>query len=173
MNYSEFSLKSAGFAAEGGTRGGSGLKWLGTAPSMEVTWGVSLVELKRAFRRLSARLSDEFGAGGAFVVLIARDDKLEITANRIPEGLSASVVCPGRARACHFPSSEASRESCVPIAGQPFDLLFPLGALSIDRTEFRQVGISARPTRGFGQPGRLRPPPSLVAVLLRILQDFA
>ena len=97
MNYSEFSLKSAGFAAEGGTRGGSGLKWLGTAPSMEVTWGVSLVELKRAFRRLSARLSDEFGAGGAFVVLIARDDKLEITANRISEGLSASVVCPGRA----------------------------------------------------------------------------
>ena len=71
---------------------------LGTVRSMDVEFTVSLVELKRAFRRLLARLPDEAEAGAEFVVFDASSDNLNVAARGTTEGLSVSVVHSGRAR---------------------------------------------------------------------------
>ena len=72
---------------------------------MDVEFTVSLVELKLAFRRVSARLPDEAEAGGEFVVFEAyRDNSLEITASGTFEGLPChrSVSWKGRRTVCRF-----------------------------------------------------------------------
>jgi hypothetical protein len=67
---------------------------------MNIEFTVSLVELKRAFRRMLARLPDESEAGAEFVVFNASDNNLEITASGTSEGLSArgprTFWCRGR-----------------------------------------------------------------------------
>jgi hypothetical protein len=47
----------------------------------DIAFTVSLVELKSAFRRLSARPPDESEAGGKLVVFDASHNELDITAN--------------------------------------------------------------------------------------------
>jgi hypothetical protein len=69
---------------------------------MDVEFTVSLVELKRAFRRLSARVPDEAEAGGEFVVFDAYGDNLKIAARGTTEGSSVSV---GRSGKASLPSS--------------------------------------------------------------------
>src|SRR6266576_3027557 len=64
---------------------------------MDVEFNVSLIELKRAFRRLSARLPDEYEAGAEFVLFIVHDSDLEILAQETVEGLVVAVAHPGRA----------------------------------------------------------------------------
>src|SRR6266850_1243279 len=65
--------------------------------SMDVEFTVSLIELKRAFRRLSVRLSDESEAGGEFVIFNVRDSDLEILAQETVEGLAVAVAHSGTA----------------------------------------------------------------------------
>jgi hypothetical protein len=70
---------------------------------------VSLIDLKRAFRRLLARLPDESEAGSAFIVFSAVGDRLDIVVGGTSEVLRASVVHPGQARV-RVPSFVASLE---------------------------------------------------------------
>src|SRR5579864_2584743 len=65
---------------------------------MDVAVVVSLIDLKRAFRRLLARLPDESEAGGDFVVFSASGNSLDMVVGGTSEVLSASVVLPGEAR---------------------------------------------------------------------------
>jgi hypothetical protein len=64
---------------------------------MEIEVRLSLVDLKCAFRRLSARLPDESEAGADFIVFKADADHLEIVSGGTSETLRASVVYPGEA----------------------------------------------------------------------------
>ena len=111
----------------------------------DVEFTVSLVELKRAFRRLSARLPDESEAGGVFVVFTACNDKLEITANGTSEGLSASVVYPGRARV-PFPVFRGIARILRFYSQKTLSVAFSAGVMTVDRTEFRHPGISVLPS---------------------------
>lgn len=90
---------------------------------MDVEFTVSLVELKRAFRRLAVALPDESEAGGELVVFEASHNSFEIVARRTSEGLSVSVVHPGRASA-PLPSSAGLPESCGSIPGRRFASVF-------------------------------------------------
>jgi hypothetical protein len=113
----------------------------------DIEFTVSLVELKRAFRRLSARLSDESEAGGEVVVFDAGRNTLEIVALGTSEGLSVSVVHPGRAsvpvpvfwgiaRILRFyPEAKV----CIGLSD---------GVVRIDRTDFRHSSISVLPGAG-------------------------
>ena len=56
---------------------------------------VCLIDLKRAFRRLIARLPDESEAGADFIVFKADADHLEIVSGGTSETLRASVAYPG------------------------------------------------------------------------------
>jgi len=112
-------------------------------PDVEFT--VSLVDLKRAFRRLLVRLPDESKAGGELVVFTACNDKLEITAIGTSEGLSASVVHPGRARV-PFPVFRGIARILRFYREKTVRLTFSARVFRVDRTEFRHAGISALPT---------------------------
>jgi hypothetical protein len=116
----------------------------GTVASMGVKFSVSLVELKRAFRRLSARLPDESEADGEFVVFTACDDKLEITANGTSEGLSASGVHPGRA-SVPFPVFRGMARILRFYPLKVVRLALSAGVLTFDRTAFRHKDISILP----------------------------
>jgi hypothetical protein len=65
---------------------------------MEIEVWVSLIDLKRAFRRLLARLPDEPEAGGDFIFFSASGNSLDIVVGRTSEVLNATVVHPGQAR---------------------------------------------------------------------------
>jgi hypothetical protein len=58
---------------------------------MEVEVRVSLINLKRAFRRLLARLPDESEAGSDFIVFSASGNRLDIVVGGTSEVLSATV----------------------------------------------------------------------------------
>ena len=111
----------------------------------DVEFTVSLVELKRAFRRLLARLSDESEAGEEFVVFYACDSNLEIVALGTSEGLSASVVHPGRA-SVPFPVFRGVARILRFYRQKTVRFAFSTGVLSIDHTAFRHARISALPT---------------------------
>ena len=110
----------------------------------DIEFTVSLSELKRAFRRLSARLSDESEAGEEFVVFDASDSNLEIMASRTSEGLSASVVYAGRARV-PFPVFRGVARIMRFYREKTVRLTFSAGVFRVDHTEFRHAGISALP----------------------------
>ncbi len=59
---------------------------------MDVEFIVRLRELKRAFRRLSARLPDESEAGAEFVLFNVGESSLEILVQETAEGLTAAVA---------------------------------------------------------------------------------
>jgi hypothetical protein len=118
------------------------------ALAMEVEVRVSLIDLKRAFHRLLARLPDESEAGGDFIVFSASGDRLDIVAGGTSEVLSASVVYPGQARVpCPVFRGIARtlrfyRRGVIAIALSP-------GSLRIDRTDYRHTSISVlAPGRG-------------------------
>jgi len=60
---------------------------------MQIEVRVSLIDLKRAFRRLLARLPDESEAGSDFIVFSASGNRLEITVG----GTFEVFECHGRA----------------------------------------------------------------------------
>jgi len=109
-----------------------------------IEFTLSLTELKRAFRRLSARLPDESDAGGAFVVFTTCDDKLEITANGTSEGLSVSVVHSGCANV-PFPVFRGIARILRFHRLKVIRLVLSAGELTIDRTMFRHKDISILP----------------------------
>jgi hypothetical protein len=110
----------------------------------DVEFTVSLVELKRAFRRLSARLSDESEAGGELVTFDASHNSLEVTARETSEGLSASVVHPGRA-CVPFPVFRGVARIMRFYRLKVVRLVFSARELTIDRTTFRHKDISILP----------------------------
>jgi hypothetical protein len=57
---------------------------------MEIKIRVNLVDLKRAFRRLLTRLSDESETKGDFIVFSAAGNSLHIVAGETSEVLSAT-----------------------------------------------------------------------------------
>jgi hypothetical protein len=102
---------------------------------------VSLTDLKRAFRRLLARLPDESEKGSEFIIFRAHGKNLDVTTGGTSETLIASVVHPGLvivpcsifrgvARTLRF-----FRGNGVTIASST-------GMLRIARTEFRHPNIS-------------------------------
>jgi hypothetical protein len=119
----------------------------------EIEFTVSLTELKRAFRRLSARLSDESDAGGAFVVFTASDDKLGITANGTSEALSASGAHPGRA-SVPFPVFRGVARILRFYRLKVVRISFSAGVLTIDRTAFRHKDILVLPRSVSVHQGR-------------------
>jgi hypothetical protein len=122
---------------------------------MDVEFIVSLVELKRAFRRSSARLPDESEAGGQFVVFNARDNNLEIAASGTSEGLSASVVHPGRA-SVPFSLFRGIARILRFYPLKIVHLAFTGGVLTVDRTAFEHKDISILPRSISVDHGKIR-----------------
>ena len=109
----------------------------------EIEARVSLVDLRRAFRRVLARLPDEAEAGNEFVIFSVDWNSLGIVAGETSEIVSAIVTQTGQAS---VPSS------CFRgIAGTlrfyrktAICLTFSTGAITINRTKFRHKNISLR-----------------------------
>jgi hypothetical protein len=120
---------------------------------MDVEFTVSLTELKRAFRRLSVRLPDESEAGTQFVTFNADHGSLEITASGTFEGLSVTVLCPGRA-GVPFPVFRGIARVLPFYRRKTIRLAFAGGLLRIDRTHFRHPNISILPTSDSVCPER-------------------
>lgn len=119
----------------------------------DVEFTVSLTELKRAFRRLLARLSDESESGGGeFVVFDASHNSLEIVVPGTSEGLSASVVHPGRASVPVRVFSGIAR-SLRFYRGKMANVAFSGGVARIGRTAFRHKDISILPKVRSSPPG--------------------
>jgi hypothetical protein len=84
--------------------------------AMEIEVRVSLTDLKRAFRRLLARLLDESEANADFVVFRAIADHLDIVAGGTSEVLSVTVVHHKARQELRVLSFVASLELCGSIA---------------------------------------------------------
>jgi hypothetical protein len=108
---------------------------------MDVEFTVSLIELKRAFRRLSVRLPDESEAGGELVVFNARHSSLEIVARGTTEGLSVAVIRSGRA-SIPFPVFRGIVRALRYYRGTSVRFVFSAEVLRINRTCFRHPSIS-------------------------------
>jgi len=108
---------------------------------MEIEIRVRLIDLKRAFRRLLARLPDESEAGGEFIVFSASGNSLEITEGTTSEVLTATVANPGQAR---VPSTvfRGIARALRFYRGGTVTVGFTEGLLRIFRTEFRHPNIS-------------------------------
>jgi hypothetical protein len=119
----------------------------------DIEFTISLVELRRAFRRLSARLSDESEAGGELVVFDASPNCLDIVAQGTSEGLSASVVHPGRA-SVPFPVIRGIARILRFYRQKKVRFAFSAGELRIDRTAFRHKDISILPRSVSVHQGR-------------------
>lgn len=111
---------------------------------MNVEFAASLIELKRAFRRLSVRLTDESEAGGRLVVFNASENSLEMTANGTSEGLSATVLCSGQA-GVPFSVFRGIARILRFYRGKTVHFVFAAGALRIDHTHFRHPNICVLP----------------------------
>ncbi|PYX38655.1 MAG: hypothetical protein DMG81_11240 [Acidobacteria bacterium] len=108
---------------------------------MQIEVRVSLIDLKRAFRRVLARLPDESEAGGDFVIFSADGDTLDIVAGGTSEALSATVTHPGQARVpsavfCGIARTLRFYRARVIV----ISLLH--GIVRIDQTDYRHPGIS-------------------------------
>jgi len=120
----------------------------------DIEFTVSLVDLKRAFRRLSVRLPDESESGGGeFVTFGASHNSLEITARETSEGLPASVVHPGRA-CVPFPIFRAVARIMRFYRLKVVRLVLSARELTIDRTTFRHKDISILPKSVSVHQGR-------------------
>ena len=117
---------------------------------MEMEVLVSLVDLKRAFRRLLTRLPDESEAGGEFIVFGAGGNSLEITAGATSEVLTATVMHPGHAR---VPSTvfRGIARALRFYRGRTVTVAVKEGLIRIARTDFRHPRIYVL-ARGPGQP---------------------
>jgi hypothetical protein len=101
---------------------------------------VRLIDLKRAFRRLIARLPDESAAGVDFIVFSASGNSLDIAVGGTSEVLNASVVHPGQARV-PCPVFRGIARSLRFHHGRVIMLALWPRALTIDRTEYRHPSI--------------------------------
>jgi hypothetical protein len=108
---------------------------------MQIEVRVSLIDLKRAFRRLIARLPDEAEAGADFIVFKADANHLEIVSGGTSETLRAMVGHPGQSR---VPCSvfRGIARTLRFYRGQNITVASSKGLLSIARTEFRHANIS-------------------------------
>jgi hypothetical protein len=102
---------------------------------------VCLIDLKRAFRRLIARLPDESEAGADFIVFRAVADHLDIVSGGTSESLKASVAYPGEARV-PCPVFRGIARTLRFHRGKTASVASSKGLLSICRTEFRHPNIS-------------------------------
>lgn len=107
---------------------------------MGVEFTVSLIELKRAFRRLSVRLPDESEAGGELVVFNARQSSLEIVARGTTEGLRAAVIHSGQG-AASFSVFRGIARALGYYRGTSVRFVFSAEVLRINRTCFRHPSI--------------------------------
>lgn len=108
---------------------------------MEIEVRVNLVDLKRAFRRLSTRLPDESEIGADFIDFNAREKTVEIVVGGTFEVLNATVVHPGQGRV-PCPVFRGIARTLRFYRGKFITIAFLAGALRIDRTGYRHSSIS-------------------------------
>jgi hypothetical protein len=108
---------------------------------MEVEVRVVLIDLKRAFRRLLARLPDESEASSDFIVFSASGNRLDIVVGGTSEVLSATVLHPGQARV-PSPVFRGIARTLRFYGGRAVAVASSTGLLRIVRTEFRHPNIS-------------------------------
>jgi len=115
---------------------------------MEIQFTVNLVELKRAVRRLLARLPDESAAGDDSIVFGASGNSLEIVVGGTSEVLRAAIVHPGKARVPHHVFRTIAR-SLRFHRGRAIAIVVSPAVFKINRTGYRHPGISIlSPVRG-------------------------
>jgi hypothetical protein len=120
---------------------------------MEIEIRVNLIDLKRAFRRLSARLPDDSPSSGDFIDFNACEKTLEIVVAGTFEVLTATVVHPGQAKV-PCPVFRGIARTLRFYHGKFITIAFLAGALRIDRTFYRHSSISVRaPCRGHSLVG--------------------
>jgi len=102
---------------------------------------VRLIDLKSAFRRLIARLSDESEAGAEFIVFGADADRLNIVSGGTSETLRASVEYPGKARV-PCPVFRGIARTLRFHRGKVIMISFSPGSLRIDQTDYQHPNIS-------------------------------
>src|SRR5438445_6246097 len=112
---------------------------------MDVEFTVSLIELKRAFRRLSVRLPDESEAGAKSVIFNVGESSFEILAQETAEGLPAVVVHPGRATVPLLVFRGIGRAIRF-YRGSSVRFAFSAEILRINQSCFRHPGISVLTT---------------------------
>lgn len=107
----------------------------------EIEARVNLVDLRRAFRRVLARLPDEAEAGNEFVIFSVDWNSLGIVAGETSETVSASVTQTGQAS---VPSScfRGIARTLGFYRQATIRLAFSNGTLTINRTKFRHGNIS-------------------------------
>jgi hypothetical protein len=110
---------------------------------------VRLTDLKRAFRRLLARLPDEMEAGSDFIVFKATGSILEVVAGETSEVLKAVTLHSGQASVPE-PVFRGIARAIRHYRGRTATVSASRGSLRIDRTEFRHPNISVL-TSGTGQ----------------------
>jgi hypothetical protein len=138
------------------TRMAAGLECFPGGRRMGIEVRVHLIDLKRAFRRLMARLPDESEAGVNFIIFRAVADHLEIVSGGTSETLRATVVYPGEAQ---VPSSvfrgiartlRFHSETVIMISFSP-------GSLRMDQTDYRHPNISLLARDGGQALARTKP----------------
>jgi hypothetical protein len=110
---------------------------------------VCLIDLKRAFRRLIARLPDESEAGADFIAFRADADHLEIVCGGTSETLRATVVHPGEAFVPCTVFDGIARTLWFH-RGRVIMISLSPGSLRIDQTNYRHPRISVL-APGLGQ----------------------
>lgn len=108
---------------------------------MEIEVRANLIELKRSFDRLLARLPDESEAGGDFIVFNASGKSLAMVAGATSDVLSAVVRHSGQARV-PYPVFCGIGRILRFYRGRTAMVSFSEGLLRIARTEFRHPHIS-------------------------------
>ena len=110
---------------------------------------VSLTDLKRAFRRLLARLPDEMEAGCDIVLFKAEGSSLEVVSGGTNEVLKAVILHPGEASVPE-PVFRGIARSLGFYRGRIATVAASRGWLRIARSEFRHPDISVLAS-GTGQ----------------------
>ena len=113
---------------------------------MEIEAHVSLIDLKRAFRRLLA-LPDESEEGEDFVLFHADGNSLDIVAGGTSEALSATVMHPGHARVPSTVFGGIARTLRF-YRARVIVISFSPGAVRIDRTDYRHPSVSVLANAG-------------------------
>jgi hypothetical protein len=108
---------------------------------VEIEVRVSLIDLKRAFRRLLARLPDESPSSGHFIDFKTCEKTLEIVIGGTFEVLNATVVHSGRARV-PFPVFRGIARTLRFYRMCSVQLACSADVFRIGRTEFRHPSIS-------------------------------
>jgi hypothetical protein len=136
---------------------------------MAIEFTVSLVDLKRAFRRVSTRLQDEIETGAGVVSFVVTEDSLKIMAGETSETLNVKCLAGGSVRIpinlyCGIARAlPLFRKRLVEVA-------VSAGTLRIDRTDFRHPDVSVSADTILSPCSQKSCLSDFVAVLLRILR---